>query len=175
MATGLSEERLLRHLARANDCDAIGGLYAACRESLASMGSDQWSDGYPTLKHVDRDIAESQLWCFSNQDIVAVGVLNQDQDSQHETIPWQGDYASCRYVHRLAVHPLSWGKGIGTFAMKQLELIAVGQGAKSMRLDTYSLNPSNLKFYQNLGYNRLEGEIFFPSHKAPFICFEKML
>ena len=45
----------------------------------------------------------------------------------------------------------------------------------SVRLDTFSQNKRNLKFYESRNYNRLE-EIYFPKQSEfPFYCYELIL
>ena len=45
----------------------------------------------------------------------------------------------------------------------------------SVRLDTFSVNKRNLKFYESRGYQRLEG-IYFPKQSEfPFYCYELIL
>ena len=45
----------------------------------------------------------------------------------------------------------------------------------SIRLDTFSLNHRNNKFYKSRGYTRLE-DVFFPMQSEfPFHCYEKIL
>lgn len=155
-----------------NDLLQVEKLYAACRNALATNGLDQWQDGYPHRQVIQNDIARTCLWGDAN--FTAVAALNRDHDPQHKLIPWNGDDDTSRFVHRLAVHPKLWGKGVGVRIMEQLERLAQNQGALSIRLDTYSLNHSNLKFYQKLGYSQLEGEVYFQPHEAPFTCFEKI-
>ena len=46
---------------------------------------------------------------------------------------------------------------------------------ESVRLDTFSKNKRNQKFYESRGYKRL-GDIYFPKQsEAPFHCYELVL
>ena len=59
--------------------------------------------------------------------------------------------------------------------MKYIEEIGIKTKAKSIRLDTFSLNKKNNKLYSNLGYLKL-GQIYFRNQSdMPFNCYEKVL
>ena len=55
------------------------------------------------------------------------------------------------------------------------ENFAKEHNALSVRLDTFSQNKRNQKFYETRGYKRL-GDIYFPKQSNhPFHCFELVL
>jgi GNAT superfamily N-acetyltransferase len=172
MEFGLSDGKQNLRLVQPKEIPSVEKLYAECRKALAAKGLDQWNDGYPGTDVIKNDIDRKCLWGFP--DFSGVAVLNTDQDSQHLDISWEGSDVDCLFIHRLAVHPDHWGKGVGVMLVQQLEQFAQENGATSIRLDTYSLNESNLRFYEKLRYSRVPGEVFFQPHTAPFICFEKV-
>ena len=52
---------------------------------------------------------------------------------------------------------------------------AIRKGYDSIRLDTFSKNPRNQKFYEIRGYHRL-GNVYFSDQSAdPFYCYELVL
>ena len=66
-------------------------------------------------------------------------------------------------------------KGIGKILMDFAEKYAREKKFTSVRLDTFSVNKRNLKFYESRGYQRLEG-IYFPKQSEfPFYCYELIL
>ena len=156
-----------------SDLSKVESLYSACRIALAERGLDQWQDGYPNRDVIKHDLTRNCLWGDSL--LSCVVVLNKDQDPQHNSISWSASDEESLFVHRVAVHPNNWGKGMGRLLMLEVESLAKLQNANCIRLDTYSLNDANMKFYKKLGYDQLEGEVFFQPHEAPFICFEKMI
>lgn len=172
MEYGSSVGKQNLRLVQPNEILFIEKLYSECRKALSAKGLDQWDDGYPGTDVIKNDVERKCLWGFS--DFSGVAALNLEHDAQHRDIPWKGTESDCLFIHRLAVNPIHWGKGIGRELVRKLEQLAEANGAMSIRLDTYSLNLSNLKFYEKLGYTRLQGEIFFQPHTAPFICFEKV-
>ena len=79
------------------------------------------------------------------------------------------------YIHRLAVHPKHQGKGFAQRLMDFGENFARENNGLSVRLDTFSQNKRNQKFYEQRGYAKL-GDIFFPNQSEhPFHCYELVL
>ena len=65
--------------------------------------------------------------------------------------------------------------GNGKKLMDFAESFAVENNFISIRLDTFSLNQRNNKFYRSRGYTQL-GDVFFPMQSdLPFHCYEKVL
>jgi len=59
--------------------------------------------------------------------------------------------------------------------MHWAETYAKDKGYQSVRLDTFSQNKRNQKFYETRGYQKL-GDIFFPKQSEhPFHCYELLL
>jgi ribosomal protein S18 acetylase RimI-like enzyme len=54
----------------------------------------------------------------------------------------------------IAVHPESQGSGAGQMLMKASEVIAVGQGFRSMHLSVHPSNARAVRFYEGLGWQR---------------------
>ena len=75
----------------------------------------------------------------------------------------------------MAIHPKYQGNGYAQQLMTFAENHAKEKNHVSIRLDTFSQNLSNLKFYEHRGYLRLEG-IYFPNQSEyPFYCYELIL
>ena len=79
------------------------------------------------------------------------------------------------YIHRLGVHPNRQGKGYAQQMMQFAENHARDNGFISVRLDTFSQNARNQRFYEKRGFQKL-GDIFFPKQSEhPFHCYELVL
>ena len=103
-------------------------------------------------------------------------VLNEKQDQEYKEIGWStADEDKNIVVHRLAVHPLEQGKGIGRMLADFAEQWAKENHYDAIRLDTYSQNPRNQKFYMKRGYKDL-GSVFLQYKKEhPYYCYELLL
>jgi ribosomal protein S18 acetylase RimI-like enzyme len=96
-------------------------------------------------------------------------------DYEYIPIEWMTVNENNVYIHRLAVHPSQQGKGFAQEMMDFAEVSAKERNFVSVRLDTFSQNIRNQKFYELRGYKRL-GNIYFPKQSEhPFYCYEYIL
>ena len=94
-------------------------------------------------------------------------------DQEYIPINWiTNNNDNSLYLHRLAIHPKKQGRGYAQKMMDFAEKFAINNNYTSIRLDTFSKNYRNQKFYEIRGYKRL-GTIYFPKQsKFPFYCYE---
>jgi ribosomal protein S18 acetylase RimI-like enzyme len=79
------------------------------------------------------------------------------------------------YIHRFAIHPTQQGTGKAQFFMEFAESYAIENNYCSIRLDTFSKNLRNQKFYELRGYKKLS-DVYFPNQSVyPFHCYERIL
>ena len=102
-------------------------------------------------------------------------MFSPDKDEVYNSTNWLTEDHKNLYIHRLAVHPKFQKKGIGNKLMDYAESTAKKLNFISIRLDTFSQNKSNNKFYESRGYKKL-GDVFFRKQSEfPFHCYEKIL
>lgn len=159
-----------------SDLDQIHSLTKSCANRLIEMNIFQWNELYPSIEVLKNDIKLNQLWKLEeNNTIVGIMVLTEVEDLEYKNVSWLTKNSKVLYIHRLAVHPNFQGKGLAKELMNFAENYAVKYNYKSIRLDTFSENKRNQKFYENRGYIKLES-IYFPNQsKLPFYCYEKVL
>lgn len=148
-----------------------------CAQDLISKGIHQWDQNYPDLTTIQNDISKAQLYTHKSGDkITGIVVLNEVQDPEYADLQWVTSSDSRNLVvHRLAVHPHYQGKGIARKLMDFAEIFAKEQGYDSIRLDTFSQNSRNQKFYDNRGYQRT-GEVYLSYRDDyPYIGYELIL
>lgn len=148
-----------------------------CAQDLISKGIHQWDQNYPDLTTIQNDISKAQLYTYKIGDkITGIVVLNEVQDPEYADLQWVTSSDSRNLVvHRLAVHPHYQGKGIARKLMDFAEIFAKEQGYDSIRLDTFSQNSRNQKFYDNRGY-QLTGEVYLSYRDDyPYIGYELIL
>ena len=93
-------------------------------------------------------------------------------DDEYAPIKWLTPNKNNIYIHRLAINPNYQGKGYAQQLMDYAEKWTKENNFSSVRLDTFSQNPRNQKFYELRGYKRL-GNIYFPKQSEhPFYCYE---
>lgn len=162
--------------AKTTDLDTIKSLTEACAVAMQEKGIYQWNEHYPSREKLALDIDLEELYVLEEQErIVGIIVLTSKMDEEYIPIKWLTPGGNNLYIHRLATHPTVWGKGYGQKLMEYAETFALKNYFESVRLDTFSQNKRNQRFYESRGYHRL-GNIYFPKQSEhPFFCYEKVI
>jgi ribosomal protein S18 acetylase RimI-like enzyme len=147
-----------------------------CAKEMASRGIYQWNEYYPSQKVLENDVARGELYLLeSTEGLLGIIALTTLMDEEYRGVSWLTPDKGNLYVHRLAVHPKYQGLGYAQQLMSFAESYAREGNFKSIRLDTFSKNPRNQKFYEQRGYSRL-GKVYFPNQSEfPFYCYELVL
>ncbi len=163
-------------LATSSDLQNIKRLTEACAVAMQEKGIFQWNEHYPSLEKLNSDIENKELYVLENSDkLLGIIVLTEVMDEEYIPITWLTPNSKNLYIHRLATDPTTWGKGYGRFLMDFAEDFARENNYDSVRLDTFSQNKRNQRFYEARGYQKL-GDIFFPKQSThPFHCYELVL
>ena len=158
------------------DLQKIKSLTEACAVAMQERGIFQWNEHYPSLEKLRNDIESQELYVLTAEDsITGIIVLSDHMDEEYIPIAWLTPNSRNLYIHRLATHPAHWGDGYGQKLMDFAESFAREHNYISVRLDTFSQNKRNQKFYESRGYVKL-GDIFFPKQSEhPFHCYELIL
>ena len=159
------------------EVDVILQLTKACGKHMRDNGIDQWDEDYPNRDIIEHDLKTETLFAYREHNtVLGIVVLNETQDEEYKEINWStNDNNKNIVVHRLAVHPLMQGKGIGRKLMDFAEKWAKENHYDAIRLDTYSQNPRNQRFYIKRGYKDL-GPVFLQYKKEhPYYCYELIL
>lgn len=162
--------------AEPQDIKRIKSITEACARHMISQGIFQWNENYPSLNILTQDVKNGEVYVYEvEQGLVGTVMFSFNMDDFYSEIQWQTPNDKQLYVHRLAVHPEYQGKGIAQKLMDFGETLAKENNCLSVRLDTFSKNPRNNRFYQARNYQQV-GQVFF-SQKSPhpFYCFEKVL
>jgi len=148
----------------------------ACARAMIAQGVFQWNEHYPDVTAFENDIKRNELYVLEVEgEVKGSIVISTLMDEEYIPIKWYTDNKNNIYVHRLAIHPDFQGKGNAQQLMDFAEQFAFENNYSSIRLDTFSQNKRNQKFYELRGYKRL-GEIYFPKQSEyPFNCYELVL
>ena len=147
-----------------------------CAVKMDAMGIYQWNENYPNRNAFIDDIKNNELLVFTKgAQLVGCIALCTKMDHVYKNVKWLTKDVKSLYIHRLAVDPQFQKKGIGKKLMDYAEDFAKKNNFISVRLDTFSKNKNNMRFYERRGYKRLE-EVFFPEQsKFPFYCYELII
>ena len=164
------------NLAVSSDLEEIKNLTESCAFAMEEKGIFQWNEHYPSRDRLLQDIMLKELYVLRESgQILGIVALSPKMDEEYVPVKWLTKNKNNLYVHRLGVHPLVWGEGYGQKLMDFAEEFAKDKGYVSVRLDTFSQNKRNHKFYETRGYERLE-DIYFPMQSEhPFHCYEKVI
>ncbi|MCB4807127.1 GNAT family N-acetyltransferase [Tamlana sp. 62-3] len=162
--------------AKVTDIDRLLEITKACAANMIAQNIFQWNEFYPSKKPFLNDFNRDELYVLEiDNKVMGCITISTLMDEEYMPIKWLTANKNNIYIHRLAVHPEAQGKGYAQKLMNFAENYAKTNHFASVRLDTFSQNPRNVKFYETRGYQRL-GDIFFPKQSEfPFHCFELVL
>lgn len=163
-------------LAKLSEIPDILALTKACAASMIQKGIYQWNEHYPSKEAFLKDIENGELYILEiDATVMGTIVISTHMDEEYVPIKWLTPNGNNIYIHRLAVHPKHQGKGYAQKLMDFAEDLARQNTFSSIRLDTFSQNKRNQKFYERRGYQKL-GDIYFPKQSDyPFHCYELVL
>jgi ribosomal protein S18 acetylase RimI-like enzyme len=158
------------------DIEAIMSLTKDCAKAMIARGVYQWNEHYPNKLAFENDVTRNELYVLEIEGVIrGTIVISTFMDNEYIPITWLTKNMNNIYIHRLAIHPELQGKGFAQQLMDFAEQYAIDNNYASIRLDTFSQNKRNQKFYELRGYKRL-GDIYFPKQSEyPFHCYELVL
>jgi len=163
-------------LAEINDINDIMKMIHDCANDLISKNIFQWNEKYPSRDIFLSDIEKKNLFILKNNSgIIGCIALSREKDIEYTDVKWLTKDDKNLYLHRLAVDPKFQKKGIGKLLMDFAEDYARNNKFISVRLDTFSKNERNNRFYKSRKYTKLD-DVYFPNQSEfPFHCYEKIL
>ena len=162
--------------AKISEIPDILTITRACAKKMQTNGIFQWNEHYPSKEAFLKDMEREELFVIEENNIVqGTIVISTLMDEEYEPIEWLTPNGNSTYIHRLSVHPDLQGKGLAQKMMDFAENYSKENRFVSVRLDTFSQNKRNQRFYEQRGYQKL-GDIQFPKQSDhPFHCYELVL
>jgi len=160
-------------IAKISEIPDILVIVKACAEHMIANEIYQWNEYYPSQDAFEKDIERNELFVLEvDRLVIGTVVISTFMDEEYKAIDWLSPNENNIYIHRLSVVPEEQGKGYAQELMDFAEDYARKNNFLSVRLDTYSQNKRNQKFYEKRGYQRLD-DIFYPKQSEhPFHCYE---
>ncbi|MEZ4874472.1 MAG: GNAT family N-acetyltransferase [Flavobacteriaceae bacterium] len=154
----------------------ILSLTQACSKEMIANEIFQWNEHYPNVEAFQKDVKRGELYVKELENtLVGCMVISSLKDEEYDAVPWLTPDGFNYYIHRLAVHPAFQHQGHAKSLMDFAEKTIKEMGGISVRLDTFSKNARNQKFYEARGYTKLGG-IYFPKQSEfPFYCYELII
>ncbi len=169
-----SPDKLIRK-AVSGDLDGIMDIVWRTIMLLQSEGNMQWNENYPTRSDFAQDISEGTLYvCVVDQAVAGFICCNHIAPSEYASVVWSGPDVPVLVLHRFAVSTELHRRGIGTSLLQKAEDVAKGEGCRSIRTDTCSLNLRMRALFLTNDYEKV-GEVRFRDVAHTFFCYEKVL
>ena len=162
--------------AKPSEIHRLMEITRACAVKMKAARIYQWNEEYPHPQAFEIDIQRGELYVLlSEEEIAGCIVISTLEDEVYMPVKWLSDDGDNYYIHRLAIHPDYQHQGMAKALMDFAESYVKENNGDSIRLDTFSKNERNQRFYEASGYTRLE-EIYFPKQSEfPFYCYELLM
>jgi GNAT superfamily N-acetyltransferase len=127
------------------DLDALDALFSEARSTIATLGIDQWQNGYPSPTVIGEDIDKGRAYVVEiDGNIAATFVLITDGEPTYDRIfdgTWRtGDTDDYVAIHRVAISVARRGSGLSTAVLNYAADAAKSLGRASLRIDTHRGN-----------------------------------
>ena len=166
---------MIRH-AKIPEIPDILNITKACAIYMIDKGIYQWNEEYPSAEAFERDIERQELFVLEEATkVIGTVVISTFMDDEYKQVKWLTPNSNNVYIHRLSIDPKFQGNGYAQKLMDFAENYAQEKGFISVRLDTFSQNKRNQKFYEKRGYHRLEDIAYPKQSEHPFHCYELVL
>ena len=163
-------------LAKERDLKRVVAITNACAMHMISKKIFQWDENYPNIEIFKDDVKNKSLFVIEDNELIMGCIcISLQIDDVYKDVKWLTPNRNNVYLHRLAIHPNFQGQGLALKLMEYAEDFTIKNGCISIRLDTFSGNPKNNKFYTLQGYTKLEKIFYRNQSDMPFHCFEKIL
>ncbi|MEL7435318.1 MAG: GNAT family N-acetyltransferase [Chloroflexota bacterium] len=141
------------------DIYAAHSLLVLCGEHMHRTQSlDHWYP-YRGLDIFTAELEHAQATVYtiiddSTQALIGTFYLSAVMRTWYASVQWQDASHKAVYLGGFGILPIMQGRGVGTWAMNQIDLLARDGGYDTLRFDGVASNPSLLRFYDKLNYIR---------------------
>lgn len=144
--------------AEMRDAAAIAKTYDELFALEAERGTTtNWVAGvYPTIGVPEEKIPRGEMFVLEEDgELCASLVLNQEQAKEYYLMPWKypAEDKDVYAIHTLCIRPEKAGRGYGTALVSFAKDYARAQGAKAVRLDTWTHNEPAKALYTKNGFS----------------------
>ena len=161
------------------DIDSVMPIFDEARSTIATLGIDQWQNGYPSREVIEKDVKKAQSYCvLRGGDVVGTFALIDDGEPTYDEISdgkWLTGDGKGQYfaIHRVAISVSSRGSGISTRIIGFCADRARENGKISLRIDTHRGNIVMRKMLEKNGFAYC-GTIYL-SDGAERVAYEKLI
>ncbi len=142
--------------AAAEDLPELYAAFNLIAENLNGRGIHIWDEVYPNCAFLE-DVQNERLYVLEDEGAVISAFALMDEDSDRDSVQWENQQASACYLYRMGMIPSYYGKGIGTFMLKEAARLTKEKGREYLRLFVADCNPPAIRFYEKNGYKKADG------------------
>ncbi len=158
-----------------SDINNLLEIFDEARKTIATLGIDQWQNGYPSFDVVREDISLSRSYAVEIDGGVCGTFVMMENEPTYDKIyegEWLGneDYIA---IHRVAISVKNRGSGISTAIINYASDYAKSLGRASLRIDTHSGNKVMRRMLEKNGFIHC-GTIYL-ENGDPRVAYEKVL
>lgn len=166
-------------LARIEDHASIMSLIAHARAAIASLGIDQWQDGYPEPEVIHSDIENGIGIVFEADGVIAgymVALADPEPIYNQLDQQWLQNDAPYLTVHRMAIDDGFRGTGLSMEMFAHAEELARSLSLASVRADTHRGNLAMRGLLKKRGYTYCGDVIYEVTAGDPLrVAYEKII
>lgn len=143
--------------ADAFDIDELVKIYDDGRRAIASLGIDQWQDGYPSREVIETDIEQHALYvAVSDGKIASAAAFLPPPEPDYGEIEgdWLTDTDNYAVIHRVTSSEAYRGRGAASALVRELLKLAASDGRECVRADTHRGNVAMQSFLERHGFER---------------------
>ena len=169
------ETELNLRQANLSDADRIWEILQQAIQKRKEEGRNQWQNGYPNMTVVNNDISNGFGYVFTNNQNLIIGYVAIIDEIEPAYTAIEGQWLNDDpyiVIHRLAVAQDIKIKGLGTWAMTEIEKVAISKNIHTIKVDTNFDNVGMLRVFEKLGYHYC-GEVYFDG--SPRKAFQKII
>lgn len=164
--------------ATTSDLESIMDIIADAQSFLASLGIDQWQNGYPDEHLILNDISNQESYLVTHNDGRIMGTVMFTCNSEPTYSQIEGNWLTATnstygVIHRMAVGNDFRKLGIAKFVFHECEQTLIDLNIASMRIDTHEDNLGMQGLLKKLGY-RYCGVIYLGNGDKR-LAYEKLL
>ena len=80
-------------------------IYKDCKKALDAQGIPQWTDTYPNIETLKKDIENKEAYILKDKkQLLGVVVLNEQQDQQYTNVDWRFNDKKILVIHLSLIH-----------------------------------------------------------------------
>ena len=137
--------------------DDLPGMLSLVRQAqafMATLGIDQWQDGYPSEDILAEDIRLGRIYVFDDDgSIASIAVMTEEPEPIYDTIDgkWlsSGPYLT---IHRMALDNVHRHSGLAAKIMEHAVSKARNMNLAAVRADTHRGNKAMRRFLEKHGF-----------------------